>query len=197
IDRMATILAASDRIRYLTPDLHAEMVGELRWPGDPSPDTGVDIRSLEMAPGEFAVVDILRRPDVMAHLARWNAGSALGEDTRRQVAASSAMAVISVAGDTLTDYARGGCAVEAVWITAQQHGLAVAPISPIFLYAHSCEDLAEVSKAFGDELKDLQDEFNRLAGISPGDVPVLTLRLAASEPASVRSRRDPDRVYLR
>jgi molybdopterin/thiamine biosynthesis adenylyltransferase len=197
IDRVATILAASDRARYLTPGLHAEMLAELRWPGDPSPDTGIDIRSLEMAPGDLAVVDILRRPDVMANLARWNAGSALGEDTRRRVAASSAMAVISVIGDSLTDYARGGCAVEAAWITAQQQGLAVAPISPIFLYTRGPGDLAEVSTAFGDELKALQDEFERLAGIATGDVPVLMLRLAVSEPASVRSRRDLDHIYLR
>ncbi|WP_372513052.1 Rv1355c family protein [Mycobacterium cookii] len=197
IDRLATILAASDRARYLTADLHAEMISELRWPGDPSPDTGIDIRSLEMAPGDLAVVDILRRPDVMANLARWNAGSALGEDTRRSVSASSVMAIISVAGDSLTDYARGGCAVEAVWITAQQQGLAVAPISPIFLYARSAADLVEVSPAFSDDLLNLQDEFERLAGIATGGAAVLVLRLANAEPATVRSRRDPGRVYLR
>ena len=106
IARAATIIAASDRARYLTPGLHSEMIAEMRWPGDPLPDTGIDIRSLEFAPGELAVVDILRRPDVMDHLARWNAGSALGEGTRRHVAASSAVAVISVPGGSLTDYAR-------------------------------------------------------------------------------------------
>jgi hypothetical protein len=197
IESVATILAASDRARYLTPGLHAEMIAELRWPGDPSPDTGIEIASLEMDPGDLAVVDILRRPDVMANLARWNAGSALGEDTHKRIAASSAMAVISVTGDSLTDYARGGCAVEAAWITAQQQGLAVAPISPIFLYARGLTDLAEVSRAFSDELSQLQDEFHQLAGIASGDAAVLMLRLADCEPASVRSRRDLDRIYLR
>ena len=197
LDGLATILAASDRARYLTPDLHEEMIAELRWPGDPFPDTGIDILSLEMAPGDLAVVDILRRPDVMANLARWNAGSALGEDTRRRVAASSAMAVVSVTGDSLSDYARGGCAVEAAWITAQQLGLAVSPISPIFLYARGVKDLAEVSQAFADELEELQARFEQLAGIVTGDVPVLMLRLAVCEPASVRSRRDSRRIYLR
>ena len=93
--------AAADRIRYLTPQLHAEMVSELRWPGDPCPDTGIDVLSLELDPGDLAVLDILKRPDVMAYLAQWNAGAALGEDTRRRVLASSALAVISVAGRNL------------------------------------------------------------------------------------------------
>jgi molybdopterin/thiamine biosynthesis adenylyltransferase len=197
IARAATIIAASDRARYLTPGLHSEMIAELRWPGDPLPDTGIDIRSLEFAPGELAVVDILRRPEVMDHLARWNAGSVLGEGTRRQVAASSALAVISVPGGTLIDYARGGSGAEAVWITAQRSGLAVQPMSPIFLYARGADDLDRVSTAFGDELSALQEEFGRLVGTGPGDAVALVLRFAVSEPASVRSLRDFGRVNLR
>ena len=90
-------------------------------------------------------------------------GAALGEDTRQRIVASSAVAVISVSGDTLADYARGGSAAEAVWITAQQHGLAVQPISPVFLYARDIKDLAELSSAFADELSDLPKEFQQLA----------------------------------
>ena len=55
VDRAATILAEADRIRYLTPQLHAEMFAELRSPGDPSPESGIDVRSLELessAPGD-------------------------------------------------------------------------------------------------------------------------------------------------
>jgi molybdopterin/thiamine biosynthesis adenylyltransferase len=196
ISRAATILAESDRARYLTPKLHAEMISELRWPGDPQPDTGIDVRSLEFDDGELALVGVLRRPEVMANLARWNAGSALGEGTRRQVVASSALAVISVSGGSLTDYANGGAAAEAVWITAQQHGLAVQPMSPLFLYARGSDDLAEVSTVFEDELRGLQEEFGRLVNL-PSDVAIaLLLRFAVSEPASVRSKRDLGRVYL-
>jgi hypothetical protein len=196
ISRAATILAEADRARYLTPKLHAEMIAELRWPGDPHPYTGIDIRSLEFEPGEFAVVDILRRPEVMANLARWNAGSALGDGTRRQVAASSAVAVISVPGGSLADYARGGSAVEAVWITAQQRGLAVQPVSPIFLYARGTGDLTEVSTAYADELRGLQEEFVQLVGLPTDAAIALVLRIAVSEPASVRSLRDFSRVNL-
>jgi molybdopterin/thiamine biosynthesis adenylyltransferase len=197
ISRAASILAESDRARYLTPKLHAEMIAELRWPGDPFPNTGIDIRSLEFGPGELAVVDILRRPDVMANLVRWNAGSSLGEGTRRQVAASSALAVISVPRDSLTDYAHGGAAAEAVWITAQHRGLAVQPMSPIFLYARGRDDLAGVSTAFGDELRVMQEAFGRLVGLAADAAIALVLRIALSEPASVRSRRDLGRANLR
>ncbi len=192
----ATIFAAADRVRYLTRQLHAEMVSELRWPGDECLDTGIDVSSLELEPGDLAVLDILRRPDVMIHLAEWNAGTALGEDSRRRVLTSSAVAVVSVTGSALVDYARGGAAVEAVWIAAQQQGFAVQPLSPVFLYARDAGDFAELSVAFADELDDLQQKFRKLVGIPADASPALVLRFAVSGPASVRSRRSFDRVRL-
>jgi hypothetical protein len=196
IERAAAVFAAADRVRYLTRQLHAEMVSELRWPNDECRETGIDVSSLELEPGNLAVLDILRRPDVMSHLAEWNAGTALGEDSRRRVLTSSAMAVVSVTGSTLIDYAQGGAAVEAVWIAAQQHGFAVQPMSPVFLYARDAGELAELSMAFADELDDLQQEFRKLFGIPADASPALVLRFAVSDPASVRSRRSLDRVRL-
>jgi hypothetical protein len=196
IDAAATILGAADRIRYLSPKLHGDMVSELRWPNDQRSDTGIDVRSLELDPGDLAVLEILRRPDVMDHLLHWNAGTALGADTHRRVIASSGLAVIAVPGSTLTDYARGGSAVEALWITAQQHGQAVQPIAPAFLYAVDAEDFRELSTSFERELEELQSEFRRLVGMPAGTLPALVLRLTSSEPASVRSHRSLDRVSL-
>ncbi|MDT7795247.1 MAG: hypothetical protein QOD59_4688 [Mycobacterium sp.] len=189
IDRAAAVLAAADRIRYLTPQLHAEMFAELRLPSDPSPESGIDVRSLELAPADLVMLDILRRSDVMANLATWDAGTALGDDTYSRVTASAAVGVISVRGQTLTDYARGGSAVEAVWIRAQQHGVAVQPVSPAFLYAHDDEDLRELSPAFAEDLGDLQYTFRKLADTEVGDSQVLVLRFSRAPRPTVGSRR--------
>ncbi|MBV8927823.1 MAG: Rv1355c family protein [Mycobacteriaceae bacterium] len=189
IAEAARLLGAADRIRYLTPRLHADMAGELRWPGEPGADTGIDVRSLELDPATLVILELLRRPDVMAELATWNAGEALRADTRARVSASSALAVVSVRGHTLVDYARGGSAVEAAWILAQQSGLAVQPISPPFLYAHGDEDLRELSPPFAGELAALQSAFRTLAGARPDESQVLVLRLSHAPPPSVRSRR--------
>ena len=194
ITRAATILAAADRTRYLTPRLHTDMIAELRWPGDPNPDTGIDIRSLELDAGQLAMLDILRRPDVMAHLAEWKAGSALGDDTRDRILTSSALAIISVPGTTLRDYAKGGTAVEIVWITAQQHGLAVQPVSPVFLYAQSRAELDDLSTPFANELAHLQTEFRQLARTPAQESIALILRLTTAPPTSTNSRRSLNRV---
>ena len=72
IARAAEILDACDRIRFLTPPLHQEMRAEVRWPGDPAPDTGIDARSLKLDPADAAVLENLRSPDVTAITATWH-----------------------------------------------------------------------------------------------------------------------------
>lgn len=189
IDQAAAILAATDRIRYLTPQLHEEMVAELRWPGDQYPESGIDVRSLELDGGDLATLDILQRPDVMACLARWNAGMALGDDSLKRVLASSALAVVTVQGRTLTDYARGGSALEAIWIIGEERGFAVQPVSPLFLYAHNQEELRLLSAPFTPLLYRLQRDFRELAGTRPDESQVIMLKFSQAPPASVRSRR--------
>lgn len=191
LDRAGLLLAEADRIRYLTPHLHAEMASELRWPGDGSLDSGIDVRSLELGPAELATLDILRRPEVMSLLAAWDTGASLGADTRARIARSSALAVIMIDDLSLTGHARGGAAAEAMWIIAQQHGLAVQPISPAFLYAHTEHELDDLSPRFAHRLAQLQSEFRHLTAPAADEVPVLILRLAVAAPASVRSRRRP------
>jgi hypothetical protein len=193
IDQAADIFASADRIRYLTPQLHSEMISELRWPGDADPDSGIEVGTLGLPPADLAVLDILRRPDVMALLSDWDAGQSLGEDARERVAASSAIATVLVRGSGLTDYARGGSALEAVWVAAQENGLAVQPVSPPFLYARSQNDLDELSPPYGPALHTLQQAFHDLTGIAHDESPVLVLRLFYAPPASVRSRRRPFR----
>lgn len=189
INRVARVLALADRIRYLTPRLHEEMISELRWPGDRSPESGIDVRSLELDATELGVLDVLRRSDVMAQLNRWDGGAALAASTRERVSASSALAVVYVDGSTLTDYARGGSAMQAVWIMAQQCGLCVQPVSPIFLYGCCDQDLEEASPYFSAELRGLQRQLRALVKPRKDEHEVLLFRLFHAAPPSVRSRR--------
>ncbi len=189
LESAAAILAAADRIRYLTPRLHAEMFDELRWPGAPSLDSGIDVRTLELASADLVMLEVLRRPEVMDHLRTWDGGRALGDDTARRIRDCAALAVVSVTGHRLVDYARAGAAVESVWIRAEQHGLAVQPVSPPFLYTLDAQDRRLVSSAFADDLGRLQYDFQQLAGTGPAESQALILRFTYAPRASVRSRR--------
>jgi molybdopterin/thiamine biosynthesis adenylyltransferase/nitroreductase len=135
IAELADLLAESDRIRFLLPKLHREMVGELRFPGQDTLEEGLDVRTLELSAPEMAALDLLRRADVMAHLGDWRAGQMLGGRTRASITSSSAVAVVTIPRAEPAWYVRGGAAVERLWLTGEQEGLAIQPVSPVFLYA--------------------------------------------------------------
>jgi hypothetical protein len=192
IDLMADLLAESDRIRFLLPTLHREMVGELRFPGRDSLDEGLDVRTLELSPGEMAALELLRRPDVMEHLADWRAGHALGARTRAVVGSSSALAVVTVPRSDPAWYVRGGEAVERLWLTAELHGLAVQPVSPVFLYAVDEKDFLRLGgERHVDTLFDLSKRFNEFWDLGDEEHVALLLRLSHARPPSTRSARLP------
>lgn len=196
LSALAEILAESDRIRYLTPRLHREMFAELRWPGDDYAD-GIDTRSLELAPDERAAMQIGRRADVMAQLHSWSAGAALGDYARDRVRSSSAVVAVTYRresgdrGGGLTGYARAGAAVGRVWVQAQRSGLAVQPMSPVFLFARNRTELDVLSPAYADRLSTLQGRLLEILEVPEQESVALVLRLSYAAAASVRSRRRP------
>ena len=186
---LADVLAESDRLRYLTPALHRQMHGELKWPERDDVDRGIDVRTLSLDPADLAKLEVAGRGDVMRRLAEWNVGSALGDSTRERVRHASALAVVTVRGDSPTDYVIGGMALERFWVLATRFGHGAYPISPVFLYARNDNDLATLVPDRPDELGALRRRFTRILQIGPREAVVLALRLAHRPGPAVRSGR--------
>jgi molybdopterin/thiamine biosynthesis adenylyltransferase len=192
LDQLADILGESERIRFLTPWLHAEMVGELRWPGIDSLERGIDVRTLELAPADQATLAVARRPEVMAHLADWGAGAALGAHARTAVTTASALAVVTVDGAEPSDFVTGGAAVERMWLAAQRAGVAVHPVSPVFIYAVDEADFETLGgERHAAALRDLAGRFAELVGLGAEEHLALVLRLCRAPAPSARSLRAP------
>ncbi|MFB8006488.1 Rv1355c family protein [Nocardia sp. NPDC056000] len=200
LETAATLLAASDQARYLTPVLHAEMFSELRRPVGNKPldlRTGLDLRTMELAADEGAKLDIGGRADIMDRIRDWNGGIALGDYTRDRVLSASVLAAVTFTAPPVGDpgelaaYARAGETLQRVWIEAQRHRLAVHPVSPVFLYARQTEDLNTVSPEFADTLTSLQGRFLDLLGVPEHETVALVLRLSYAAEVTARSRRLP------
>lgn len=187
---IAELLGESDRLRYLTAHLHREMMGELRWPESGDPQRGLDVRTLELDESDLAKLDVAKRSDVMQKLADWNVGRALGEPTRDRILASSAVAIVTAPDRTPAGWIQAGQAVEAFWIAAEAAGLAVQPISPVFLFAETAAQFRELSPHYADDLAALSTAFRAAVGL-PDQPLALILRLGQNPPPSVLSRRTP------
>jgi hypothetical protein len=196
IEHCADLLAESDRMRYLSPRLHREMMSELRWPGEPL-ETGIDIRTLELDPTDLSKLAVARRADVMKRLASWNAGNALGEVTHGRVCSSSAFAVVTVEGADPASYLRGGAAVERVWLTAERADLAIQPVSPVFIFAGERTDYASlVPSPFVEHLEDIACAFRRVSGVRERETIALVLRVSHAPVPTARSMRLPTKSAL-
>jgi molybdopterin/thiamine biosynthesis adenylyltransferase/nitroreductase len=190
VTALAGVLGDADRLRFLTPRLHRELFAELRWPGRDRLDTGIDVRTLELDPADQAKLAVAARADVMAQLDAWGAGRALGDTTRDRVGSSPVLAVVTVEGTEPGNYVRGGAAVERLWLAAELAGVAVQPVSPLFLYAvDDAEVAALVAPHHRATVARLRSRFRDLAGLAPGEHPVLVLRLGRAPAVSARSAR--------
>lgn len=192
IDESAKLLAESDRLRFLIPNVHQEMLAELRWPGRDSLEEGMDVRTLEMDPSSLGALELLQRPDVMEHLSDWRAGQNLGLRTQAMIASSSALAVITVPKADPTWYVRGGAAIERFWLSAELQGLAAQPVSPLFLYATDEDDLIKLGGIRHlDEMYRLKRRFIEAWDLEDGETMAMVLRVFHAAPPSVHSIRRP------
>lgn len=195
---LVDLWAEADRVRFLTPRLHREMMSELRRPGIDPLDDGLDERTLEMSASDAAKLPILRRTDVMSELDRLGLGHRLGDDTRKRLRQSSGMIIVLTGGHARTDYVRGGVGLQRMWLTATRLNLWLQPMSPVFGYTHTPEELAElVGETRAARLYRLSRMAYRQLGIDEDESFVLAARVHGGLPPSAVSQRRPMRSMVR
>ncbi|NUS43851.1 MAG: Rv1355c family protein [Mycobacteriaceae bacterium] len=194
ITELAAILADTDRIRFLIPRLHHEMVDELADPRVDPLDRGLDVRSLELGPGA-AMLDLARRADVMAELSDWDlhsdteVGRSLGGRVGELVESSAALVAVTAAGSAPADDIRAGQAMESVWIAANAAGLGVQPIVPLFLFARDDAELAELAGPYAGRLAGARQRLSELIGMPPTRHIAMLLRMGyMPEPTAISLR---------
>jgi ThiF family len=186
------ILAESDRLRFLLPELHNEMMGELRWPGVDALDEGLDVRTLEIDPMGTALLEVLSRPEVMGHIADWRGGQNLGLRTKAIIASSSALAAVTVPRPDPAWFVRGGAALERFWLESDVVGLAIQPVSPVFLFAQDEEELLDLAgERHVEEMANLHWRFRKFWQLEDTEAFVMVVRVSHAPRPSVRSVRIP------
>lgn len=82
--------------------------------------------------------------------------------------------------------------MERFWLSAEMHGLAIQPASPVFLYAVDEADLVQMAgERYLDEMNSLSEQFHDFWGLSDGETAVMVFRIFQAPPPSVHSIRLP------
>lgn len=192
IARLGIMLADADRMRYLIPEIHGQMMHEIRWPGRDPLDEGLDVRTLEMDPGSLGLVQLLSRADVMDNLREWRAGRVLGLRSQVAINSSSGVMLLTVPRAEPQWYVRAGAAMERLWLLGEKLGLAMQPVSPLYLFATTEEELIELGgERRVNELMEHSERFRDAWSMSDSEVPGMVLRVFHADAPSVHSIRLP------
>ena len=192
IVRLATMLGEADRLRFLIPEIHNEMMREVRWPGRDSLEEGLDVRTLEMDPGSLGLMQLLGRPDVMDNLRDWRAGKILGIRTQMAVNTASGLMTVTVPRAEPHWYVRAGAAMERLWLLADKMGVQMQPVSPLYLFATTDEEMAELGgeRRF-HELSEHAERFRDIWNLGDTEALGMVFRVFHAEAPSVHSIRLP------
>ena len=193
LSEIGSILGAGDRVRFLSKQLHREMMSEIRWTREEVLRTrdGIDIETLELSPSDRAGVSLCRSWPAMQIVRRIGGGFALEKLSKKAVAASSAVGLLTMPSASARDFLLGGRALERTWLTATALGIAFQPMSSLpYLFARLVRGKGEgLSPQHIDELQELRTRYEAIFELTPATAEILVFRLAYAEPASHRALR--------
>ncbi len=184
--RLGAALGTLDRVRFLSPRLRRDMIGELRFPGEDASD-GIDVASLELDASDLAAMDVLRTGAGMALLANLDGGWGLTNLARDAFAASSAAIVLRAHALEPRVLIDGGRGLMRLWLEATRRDLAIHPWGSPFLFQRLQEEPESLEPWEHAALTQAAGAFE----LDAGHPILLVLRVSRCGPPSTRSRRRP------
>ena len=194
LDQLAQLAGRADRIRMLDPCQHASMMEEMRWTVSQAEETrdGLDVRTLELNDSDRAGLELCRSPEAMGLLARLDLGVGLTEFSRKRMAASSAVGLITMPEARPEAYVNGGRALQRMWLTASDVGVAVQPMAALpFLFAKALQGGDGLAEDHVDELLEMRRQYDRVLSLPPNRCDIMLVRFFYAEPAATRAMRRP------
>jgi hypothetical protein len=190
---LGAALGALDRVRFLSPRLRRDLMGELRFTAQEAHASrdGIDVASLELDAADLAAMDVLRTGAGMDFLARLDRGRGLGNASRDAFAASAGAIVLrarAVDRAALVDAGRG---LMRLWIEATRRRLAIHPWGSPCLFQRLLEHGDSLDGWEHTALTHAAAAFERVVGLDSNRPVLLVLRVSQGDPPSVRSLRRP------
>ena len=201
LEELGQIIGAGERLRLLHPQLHHDMMGELRWTQEEIASTrdGLDVRTLELSVTDEAGMRVASQWPAMEVVKQIGGGRALEEPSEKSVRAASAVALLTLSGPhAKSTFLRGGRLLQRVWLTAGLRGVSIQPLSALpYLFARLER---EGGAGFGEDeqhrLRALRRRYLQLFQVDSSEVELLLFRITGAPPPVLRSLRRPVETVL-
>jgi nitroreductase len=195
IRALAPLIASTDRLRFEYQSFHEELYRQLRFSAAEAERTrdGLDLRTLEVPPGTGMILRLLRSWKLTRTLNRLGLSRMLSLPSALAVWRSGAIGSITVADTAAASFLQGGRGFERLWLTAQQHGLALQPLGSLPIFLGHLEWLGgrHLNASHRQQVAALAERFRRIIPASRGRALLLLFRLGYAGAPQVRSLRRP------
>jgi molybdopterin/thiamine biosynthesis adenylyltransferase len=199
LSELGEIVGATERLRMLHPQAHADFIKEVRWTQEEAVTTrdGIDLATVELSPWQRSGLQVAKNWLAVKYIKKWGGGAVFETLSRQATESASAMGLLTMSEDDPVSYFDGGRAVEAIWLEANRHGIAFQPLTPItFLFLRLLRGKGEgLTQEMHSELPALRERFLTIFPNASGRGEIFLFRLFYAAPPSARSlRRSVDDV---
>lgn len=195
LNDIAEIIGETEIVRLLEKEGQSDFADEIGWTKleNEKRRDGVDIRTVDLTNSEVAGLKMAVNAEVIELIKKWKGGGAFKKLTKKTVDSSAAVGILSMEGNTLTDYFNGGRVLERIWLAANVNGLAFQPISAsLFLYNRLINGKGEkISDEGQKRLWELRPRFEKIFDLKEGNGDILIFRLTIADTPAVKSLRRP------
>jgi nitroreductase len=163
---LANILTEAEKLLLLNPRGHHDMFErELRWTKEEAElkKDGIDLATLNMSKAEVIALKVAGSRKVMEWVSKFDGGEAFKRNTKKAIAASSALGFISMPFQNDEAYLHGGELMERIWIKCNALGLSFQPVTQFsYLLARAVNQGLGLSQEEIAKLINLKLQINEL-----------------------------------
>jgi tRNA A37 threonylcarbamoyladenosine dehydratase len=196
IAEIGRIEGSIERIRLLNPVTHHDyFTKEIKWDDhNKGAAEGLAVKTLELPVNALTGFEVISDPEVSGLIHKWEKGTAFEKLVQYSVSSSSAIGLITMPSDSLTNLVNGGRLAERIWLTATKNNLAFHPISVSLSFLKLLSEKNKnsfLSEKNFSELKKLKVQFSLIFSELNSREGVFLFRLFEAGKASGRSLRKP------
>jgi len=129
INLLSHVIGSADRLLLTNRAGHHHFVKEIRWDEEENElrRDGIDISTVDATPAEIAGLRMAKKWSVIKNVVKWGGGGAFEKISRKAIANSSAIGMITMNNDTDNDFFQGGIAMQRIWLEATRLGISIQP----------------------------------------------------------------------
>ncbi len=203
MDLMGDILASGEKLVLMHPEGHDDIFDkELRFTKEEVLRTrdGLDVETLNLTKSEILALKIASSRMAVEWIDKIGGGEAFKKMTKKAVASSSALGIISIPDFSNENYIKAGSAMQRIWIECNKQGISFQPISQLlFLFARLNHGKGYgLNEAYILKLKELSIRFKQVFPLNNGEEAIFIFRLGRAKEMAVKSlRRSLDKILLK